>query len=200
MTTEPQGGVRGRVPGFLRVLRGGAIALLILSAGLTLVGLPELGDEVAAGRWPRAALALPPTVLALFILGYAAYRLALVRAGRYPAGKALVQIGLMVLSLGVVAGFAVDRVNTARAAADPLPRALRSGDPAVRALAAELARHRGAQQVLPLAPLLVELLEDRSAEVRREAHQSLVVLAGGVDLGAGPDAIPRWRERFPAQR
>lgn len=197
MTTEPDVGARGRVPAFLRSLRGTAIVLLVLAAVLTLVGLPELGREVADGRWPGATLALPPIFLALFILGYAAYRFALVRAGRYPAGKALVQIGLMVLSLGVVAGFALDRVNAARATHDPVARGLRSGDPDFRALAAELSRYRPPDQVLPLAPRLVELLDDPSADVRREAHRSLVELAGGVDLGAGPEAVPRWRERFP---
>jgi hypothetical protein len=198
MAIESQGDdARGRVPGFLRVLRGALVVLLALSALLTLVGLPELGEEVADGRWPSAALALPPILLALFIAGYAVYRWALVRAGRYPAGKALVQVGLMVLLLGVVAGFAIDRVSTVRARRDPITRGLRASDPGVRAMAAELVRHRPPEAVLHLAPRLVELLGDRSLEVRREAHASLVALAG-ADLGDGPAAAPRWRARFPS--
>jgi len=197
MTTEPQGDARGRIPGFPRALRAAAIVLLVLAAVLTLVGLPELGKEVSAGRWPRATLALPPTFLALFILGYAAYRLSLVRAGRYPAGKALVQVGLMVLSLAVVAGVALDRLATARVPHEPLARALRAGDPEVRAMAAELVRYRPHEVGAVLAPRLVELMDDPSPEVREQAHASLVVLAG-VDLGTGQGSIHRWRGLYPA--
>jgi len=195
MTTEPHGGAPG--PGFLRALRAAAIVLLVLAAALTLLGLPELGDEVANGHWPSAAVALPPTLLALFILGYAAYRLALVRAGRYPAGKALVHVGLMVLALGLVGSFTLERVATARAAQDPLARLLHANDPSVRAVAAEVVRHRPPDSVVRLAPRLVELLGDGNLDVRRQAHASLVALAG-EDLGDGPESAPRWRARFPA--
>jgi hypothetical protein len=199
MTSEPLGGARGRAPGFLRLLRGAAIVLLVMAAVLTLVGLPELGDEVASGRWPSATLALPPAFIALFILGYAAYRLTLVRAGRYPAGKALVQLGLMVLALGMVVSFAVERASAVHGSRDPVARGLRSIDPGVRAMAAELVRHRPPEAVLRLAPRLIELLGDRSPDVRREAHASLVALAG-VDLGDGLESAPRWRERFAEPR
>jgi hypothetical protein len=47
-----------------------------------------------------------------------------------------------------------------------------------------------------LVPQLIELLEDPSPAVRREAHASLVALAG-LDLGAeGPEAAERWRRHW----
>jgi hypothetical protein len=169
-------------------------ALLFASAAVTLVGLPELQGEVAAGRWPRATLAVAPAFLALFILGYGAYRFALVRAGRYPAGKALAQLGLMLLALGVVAGIALERGRApgANGAVD-LGRALSSADPDARAMAAELLRHRPRPVAMEQIPRLVELLSDRSPPVRREAHATLVALAGEDVGGDGSDAPARWR-------
>jgi len=183
----------GKLPPFVRSLRWILFALLLVSAALTLVGLPELQREVAAGRWPRAALALPPSLLAVFILGYAAYRFALVRAGRYPAGKALVQLGLMLLVLGVIAGIALERGRPAPAdGAVDLGRALASTDPDGRAMAAELLRHRPRPTALAQVPRLIELLSDPSPVVRREARATLVALAGQDVGGDGADAPSRW--------
>ncbi len=181
------------MPGAARALRWILFALLLLSAVLTLVGLPELQREVAAGRFPRGALALPPAFLAVFILGYAAYRFVLVRAGRYPAGKALVQTGLMVLVLGVIAGIALER-GQPPAGDGPvdLGRALGSADPDARAMAAELVRHRPREAGLSQVRRLVELLGDPSPEVRRQARASLVLLAGEDVAGAGRDESARW--------
>jgi hypothetical protein len=53
--------------------------------------------------------------------------------------------------------------------------------------------------VLRLAPELIALLGDRSPEVRRVAHESLVALVG-TDLGDGPESAPHWRERFGLSR
>jgi hypothetical protein len=194
MPTGTPGARGGRTPRSARALRWIVLVLLLLSAVLTLAGLPELQREVAAGRVPRAALAVPPAFLALFILGYAAYRLVLVRAGRYPAGKALVQIGLMVLALGVIAGIALER-GQGGAAARPvdLRRALASSDADARAMAAELVRYRPREVALPQVGRLVELLEDPSPEVRRQARASLAQLAGQDVGGEGRDAPGRWR-------
>jgi hypothetical protein len=184
----------GKLPGSVRALRWILFALLLLSAVLTLVGLPELQREVAAGRFPRAALALPPAFLALFILAYAGYRFVLVRAGRYPAGKALVQIGLMVLALGVIAGIALERGQplTAGRPVD-LARALASADPDTRAMAAELVRYRPREAALTHVERLSDLLRDPSPEVRRQARASLVQLAGEDVAGEEQDATGRWR-------
>jgi hypothetical protein len=177
-------------------------ALLLLSSTLTLFGLPELQREVSAGRWPPATLALPPALLAVFIVGYAAYRLALVRAGRYGAGKALVQVAVMFLVLGVVAGVALvppDRAGPGQGPVD-LARPLASTDPDVRALAAEIVRHRPREQALAAAARLAELVDDPAPEVRRQAHTSLVALAGEDVGGEGPGAAARWRAWVRAQQ
>jgi hypothetical protein len=173
-------------------------ALLIVSAALSLVGLPELQGAVAAGRWPPVALALPPAFLAVFIVGYAAYRIVLVRAGRYGAGKALVQVAVMLLVLGVVAGIALRPPGGLGAAPGRAPvelaRPLASSDPEVRALGAELARHRPREEALAVAGRLADLLADPAPEVRRQARTSLVGLAGRDVGGEGADAAQRWRE------
>lgn len=183
-----------RLPPAVRALRWILIALLLLSAALTLVGLPELQEAVAAGRMPAALRWIPPAFLAVFLVGFGVYRFALVRAGRYPAGKALVRLGLLLLVGGVIAGIVLERGKPERAAAAvDLARALRSTDPDVRAMAAELARHRPREVALPLAPRLADLVEDDAPEVRREAHASLVALAGRDVGGEGEGAAERWR-------
>ncbi len=194
MPAAGSAGEGGRLPRSVRALRWILFALLLLSTVLTLVGLPELRREVAAGSFPRAALALPPAFLALFILGYAAYRFALVRAGRYSAGKAMVQTGLMVLALGVIAGIALER-GQPPAADGPvdLGHALASADPGARAMAAELLRHRPREVGLAQVGRLVDLLGDPSPEVRRQAQASLVQLAGEDVAGEGRDVAGRWR-------
>jgi HEAT repeat protein len=198
MSPGTKRGGNGRTPAAVRSLRWILIALLFTSATLTLVGVPELARAVARGGWPRAALAVPPAILAVFIAGYAAYRFVLVRAGRYSAGKALVQVALMVLVLGVMAGVVVELAQASRAeraaVAVDLAGPLRSSDPEVRALAAELARHRPRESAVREVPRLIELLEDPSPEVRRQARDSLVALAGRDAGGEGPDAAARWRE------
>lgn len=198
MSPGTKRGGNGRTPAAVRSLRWILIALLFTSATLTLVGVPELARAVARGGWPRAALAVPPAILAVFIAGYAAYRFVLVRAGRYSAGKALVQVALMVLVLGVMAGVVVELAQASRAeraaVAVDLAGPLRSSDPEVRALAAELARHRPRESAVREVPRLIELLEDPSPEVRRQARGSLVALAGRDAGGEGPDAAARWRE------
>jgi hypothetical protein len=170
--------------------------LLISSAALTLFGLPELQRAVAAGRWPPLALAAGPVLLAVFAIGYAAYRIVLVRAGRYPAGKALVRIAIVAAVAGVVAGLVRSPPGGNAPGEGPVDvaRPLLSSDPDVRALAAEVVRQRPRAQALEAVPRLIALLEDRSPEVRRQARLSLAALAGRDVGGDGPDAPARWRD------
>jgi hypothetical protein len=177
----------------IRSLRWLVVALLVTSALATLFVLPALDQGVAAGRLPKAILVAPSVLLALCVAAYAAYRYLLVRAGQYGAGKALVQIGVLVLVVGIVGGASLDRYRAAQVAAPvDLGRALASADPATRALAAEVVRHRPRAEALPQATRLVALLEDPSSEVRTQAHRSLVALYG-EDVGPGPEAAERWR-------
>jgi hypothetical protein len=138
-------------------------------------------------------------LLATFVIGYAGYRLVLVRAGRYPAGKALVQVAVMALVVGIVARAALvptEMTEPFRAAPADLLGPLASSDPDVRALAAEVARHRPRAEALALVGALVELLDDPSPAVRREAHASLVAIAGHDAGGEGQGAAARWREHW----
>ena len=193
----PEGADRPVVPPMLRALRWTLVVLLAAAVGLTLFVVPELRLAVAAGRWPRATLALPPLALAAFVVGFAFYRIAFVRLGRYDGGKALVQIVLMVLVLAVVAGIVVyPEEDPLLPRAVPLARALHASDPTVRALAAEVARHRPTEEALGLAGDLASLTEDPSAEVRRQAHATLVALTGADAGGEGPGAAARWRSRL----
>jgi hypothetical protein len=180
----------------VRAARWVLFGLLIASAGLTLFGLPELQRAVASGRWPPLALAAGPVLLAVFAVGYAAYRIVLVRAGRYPAGKALVRIALVAAVVGVVAGLVRAPPEAGAPGQGPVDpsRPMLSSDPEVRALAAEVVRHRPRAQALEAVPRLLALLDDRSPEVRRQARLSLAALAGRDVGGDGPDAPARWRE------
>jgi len=164
---------------------GALYAVLVASAALAL-WVSQVPEAV-----PPPLAASVPWVFLCFAAAFAVYRLALVRARRYPASKALFQIGTAVLFFMLL----LPRARVGRSE-DGLDRLLRNGDPAVRALAAEVVRHRADGQ--RHARLLVEQLQDPDARVRAEAHASLVALAGG-DLGPAEDAAARqrWKERFP---
>jgi len=168
--------------------------VLFASAALTLTGVPILEAAVREGRRSPAVLMLAPSLLALFIALFAAYRFSLVRAGRYHAGKAFVQVGFMVAVLMLLLPGSLERYRAAGAVRPvDLTRQLRSADPEARAMAAELARHRTPEDALRYVPRLVALLEDASPEVRRQARASLVSLAGRDEGGEGRDAPARWR-------
>jgi hypothetical protein len=165
-------------------------AVLLVVAAWTLLLEPGVDP---AGRGARAATVAAAGLLGAFAVGFATYRYLLVRAGRYPAGKAFVQVGLVLAVVAMVIGSSLER----RGEIGPvgpvdLARPLASADPDVRALAAELVRHRERGTALRHVPRLLELLDDRSAEVRRQAHATLVALAGTDAGGEGAGAAERW--------
>jgi hypothetical protein len=181
---------RAAIPGGIRALRWILLALLVAAAAGALLGLPRAFQ----GGWPSAARLAPVGLLVLFVGGYAAYRFALARAGRYSEGKALVQVGLMVLLLGVIASIALEGPpGPPPGPGLDLAAPLASPDPALRALAAEVVRSRPPQEGRRHAARLLALLEDPAPEVRREARASLAALTG-ADGGEGPGAAARWRE------
>jgi hypothetical protein len=190
---------RGAV-GLVRSMRWILWLLLLAAVVATLEGLPTLRAAARASRLPGGLDLLPVALVAAFIVGYAVYRFMLVRAGRYPAGKAMMQLALMSLFLALLVRWAGDR--DAAAVADrpvDLGRALVSAEPDVRALAAEVLRARPHDEARGHADRLVALLADPSAEVRRQAHASLVALVG-QDLGEGAAAMERWRAALAAPR
>ncbi|HUK66136.1 MAG TPA: HEAT repeat domain-containing protein [Anaeromyxobacteraceae bacterium] len=179
---------------FVRWARVALYLLLLASAALTLFGAPPLEQAVLEGRAPPAALVAAPGLLAAFIVLFAAYRYTLVRAGRYHAGKAFVQVTVMALVLTLALPGSLERWRAAGTVRTvDLSRHLGASDPEERALAAELARHRDRPDALRYVPRLVELLDDPSPEVRRQAQASLVALAGGDFGGEGKEAPRRWR-------
>ena len=192
MPTAPR--PRLAIPRSVLTLRWVLFALLLAAAGAALLGLPR---ALQAGGSTALRVA-PVALLILFIAGYATYRFALVRAGRYSAGKALVQVGVMCLVLGVVAGIFMERPAPPAVPGVDLAAPLASSDPAVRALAAEVCRHRPRADALRHLERLVALLDDGAPEVRREAHATLVLLAGR-DVGSAPGSGEAWRALWREQ-
>jgi len=167
--------------------------LLIGAAAAALWGAPGL--EAASREGTRSpALLLAATLLTAFVIAFAVYRFAMVRAGRYHAGKAFVQVGFGVLVLLLVLPGSLERLRGPGSVPPvDLTRQLVSADAEARAMAAELTRHRKPVDAQRYVPRLVELLEDPSTEVRRQARASLVALAGQDAGGSGADAPERWR-------
>jgi hypothetical protein len=199
MTRAELEGAGAQMTGTVRSLRWLVLGLLVTSALTALFVLPALDQAVADGRLPKAILFIPSVLLGVVVVAYAVHRYLLVRAGRYGAGKALVQLAILVLMVGIVGGASLDRYRVARTGAPvDLARALASADPVTRALAAEVVRHRPRGEALPYVERLVALLEDPSPEVRTQAHTSLVAIFG-TDAGTGPDAPQRWRAALRAR-
>jgi hypothetical protein len=185
---------RDDVPTSVPYLRWILFTILLAASAAALIGLPR----AEAGGWSTWLRLVPVMLLILFIGGYATYRYTLVRAGHYSAGKALVRVGALVLLTGAIAGIALDHpapVVTARG--QDLVGPMASPDPVVRALAGELVRSRPRSEALGHVPRLIALLDDESPMVRREAHASLVALAGR-DAGEGAGAADRWRAYWAA--
>ncbi len=175
----------------IRLGPGPGLVLYTLLLGAA--GLAFFGKEFP-GRLPGEVQRVTPFVFGAFVALFAAYRFVLVRSRKYPSFKAFYQVGLAVVVFLLL-------LPSARASYGPFLRPgltadLQDNNARVRALAAEVARHR--PDAARYAPALVTALEDEDPAVRLEAHRSLVQIAG-VDLGS-PEvagAVKRWRERFP---
>jgi hypothetical protein len=176
-----------------------ALYLLLLAAAAAALLIPP-GADPGGGSGRRAELLVAPVLLGAFAVGFAVYRFLLVRAGRYHAGKAFVQVGFVLAVLALFLPGSVERWKASGASTPvDLTRQLSAADPEARAMAAELVRHRTPEDARRYVPRLVALLEDPSAEVRRQATASLAVLAGQDAGGEGPDAPARWRAFWAAR-
>jgi len=169
---------------FVQVLRPALYVLLVLSALFTFWS----GGPVAGRTLPRWTQSVAPTLFAVFLLIFAVYRFALMRAKKYPAATGLFQVGLGALIWVLLLPSTRQKIAPPPAAADEVPALMTSPDPRVRAVAVEVAGYRG--DGTRYAPELIDRLEDADAAVRERAHAALVRLAGR-DVGRDPGA---WRE------
>jgi hypothetical protein len=152
-------------------------AILVLSAGVAFYAQrsPDVDPMVA-----RTA----PWLFLVFAFGFSIYRIALVAARRYSPFKAFIQVFLAALFFLLLL---FPRVQVAAGQSSLLAHR----DEQVRALAAEVVGWRGDQGQ---GNVLVKVLDDASPQVRDAAHEALVKLNAGVDLGASSEA---WGKRFP---
>jgi hypothetical protein len=160
---------------------------------LLLVGsaILALWARRAPGQVPGGIAQAAPWLFLVFIVCFGAYRLALVRARKYPVFKAFFQVGAAALFFMLLMPGRGRPVTSA----DELELLMVDASPTVRALAVEVAGHR--EGGLRYAKALVQALEDPDPRVRERAHASLVQLAG-TDLGnpSQPGAVNAWQERF----
>ena len=177
---------------FVRTLRPALYVLLVASALLTFWA----GSGIRGRELPRWAASAAPVIFAVFLVVFAVYRLALVRAKKYPAAMGLFQIGLGALVWVLLLPGTRQRIG--REEGDEVQVLMRSSDPRVRALAAEVAGDRGNPRY---ATDLVERLDDSDPAVRRAAHAALVRLLGtDVSPGEeGPAAQQKWRQALRAR-
>jgi len=174
-------------------VRFGPVLALILYSLLLASAVVALGTRRFPGAMPPALGIIAPLLFLVFLVSFAAYRLVLVRARKYPASKALFQIGAAALFLPLLLPTAKSRYD---APVDDLEVLLTDDNPQVRAVTAEVIGYRA--DGVRYAPLLLKALKDPDAKVRDEAHHSLVRLAG-EDLGPGQSEEERqaWEKRFP---
>jgi energy-coupling factor transporter transmembrane protein EcfT len=173
---------------FVRTLRPALYALLVASALLTFWAG---GRSIGGRELPRWAAQAAPILFAIFLVVFAVYRLALVRAKKYPAATGLFQIGLGALVWVLLLPGSREHIEHAQA--DDVQELLEAADPRVRALAAEVAGVRG--DAPRYARQLINRLDDPDAHVREVARAALVRFAGGADAApgqTGSDAQARW--------
>jgi len=178
---------------FVRILRPALYALLVASALLTFWA----GADIGGRELPPKAAAAAPVLFAIFLVVFAVYRLALVRAKKYPAATGLFQIGLGALVWVLLLPGSRQRIG--QDPGDDVQVLMRSSDARVRALAAEVAGTR--RDPSPYVSDLVELLDDTEPAVRRAAHIALIRIAG-TDASPGeegPDAQRKWRDFLSAR-
>jgi len=166
-----------------------AILYLLLLASAVVA----LGTRRFPGLFPPVLELIGPSLFLLFLICFAVYRLALVRARKYPTSKAFFQIGAAALFFTLLLPATKSQYEPPL---DDVEMLLADDNPKVRALAAEVIGHRadGSKH----ASRLVKALRDPDVRVRKQAHRSLVRLSG-EDLGSGQNEaeLKAWESRYP---
>ncbi len=169
------------------VLAGVLYLLLVFSAALA------LWVRRFPGRLPLQLERGAPWLFLVFLAVFALYRLGLMRARKYPAAKGFFQIGAGLLFFMLLLP---GTKRTYDAPSSDVGQLLLDTNPKVRALAAEVARHR--EDSPTFVKPLVQALHDDDPKVRDEAHRSLVAITG-QDLG-NPETeagVQAWETRYP---
>jgi hypothetical protein len=170
---------------------------------LTAVLYLLLAGSAALALWARgnpgqeaAIFQLAPWAFLAFVAAFAVYRFALVRAGRYPAFKAFFQVvaGIIFFTLLLPQSWPAQKPPPP-GVEEPLGSLLSDPNVRVRRLAAEVARQRALSR--DDARALVGALTDPDADVRLQAHKSLVDITS-EDLGSpeSADAVRAWKDRY----
>lgn len=181
----PEARDKPRLP--LGVRAGPALAGALYAALLVAALVSLAGERMALV--PAGVRALAPAAFGVFVVLFAAYRLAVVRARKASAFRSFVQVAVA-LAFFLMLLRATPQRDGGRPG-DPLAGLFTHRDPAVRAVAAELARHR--PDAGPYLGPLVRALSDRDPAVQAAARASLVAIAG-TDVGGESDAArERWR-------
>jgi hypothetical protein len=173
---------------FVQVLRPALYVLLVASAFLTFWA----GGDIAGFTLPDWMRGAAPAVFAVFLVVFAIYRFALVRARKYPAMTGLFQVGVTALIWVLLLPSTRQRI-VPQHMIDDVPALFSSADPRVRALASEVAGYR--PDGTRYAAGLIDRLNDADARVRERARSSLQRLAG-IDAAPGeegPQAKEKWR-------
>jgi hypothetical protein len=160
-------------------------AVLYVLLGLA-AAIALLGDRLAPSAVPVQVAAA--TAFGIFLAALAVYRFALVRAGVYPLGKALYQVGAGVLLLLLLVFGTRGKVAAAdgEEASRDLRPLLQNPDPAVRRLACEVARYRPDSAAL-VPDLQARARGDLVKEVRGECVLTLhSVLPNVTEQPPGP--------------
>ena len=168
---------------FVPFLRPALYALLVLSALFTFWA----GGDIGGRRLPAWTHVVAPTLFGVFLVVFAVYRFALVRAKKYPAATGFFQVGLGAL-IWVLLLPSTRHEFAPPPGEDDVAVLMSSADPRVRAVAAELAGYR--PQGARYAAQLIEHLDDADPAVRGRAHDSLVRIAG-TDAGTSAE---KWRK------
>jgi hypothetical protein len=169
--------------GFVQFLRPALYALLVASAFFTFWA----GGDIAGHGLPHWMQVVAPTLFAIFLVIFAFYRFALVRARKYPAAIGFFQVGLGALIWVLLLPSTRQKIAPSRGSQDEVAALMSSADPRVRALAAEVAGYR--PNGSKYAEMLIDRLDDADPSVRGRAHGSLVRLFG-TDAGTSSEA---WR-------
>jgi hypothetical protein len=179
----------------VRVRPGLTLFLWVLLVASAAAALGVQRGSFALSAEARAAT---PWVFLAFAVGFSVYRMSLLSVHKYSPAKAFFQVMVAAtFSAMLFIGANAEKKASQVPASGDLAAALKDSNPTLRAFAAELARHR--PDGVAHAKALVAALADADAAVAKAAHDSLVALNGGDDLGPASDAAARarWAEKFP---